>query len=82
MILDENGLSWRQVSSDQVTNHDSGAVSSMTLYRCVEHPRVSRVVQRANVDEPWIETFHLVGLPQFWHSAGDAVKAMEENPCS
>ena len=80
MTADENGLTWRLVSSDQVTIHESGVISSMKLYRCVEHPRISRVVQRANVDEPWIETFHLVGLPQHWHSAGEAVRASEANP--
>lgn len=76
MILDEFGLTWHATQGGM---GDGGA--RWTEYRCLEHPRLSRLVQRPNSDSEFVETYHVAGIgAQHWHTAAEAIEAMEANP--
>ena len=76
MILDEAGLTWRYESTEAV--NDTGGL--MRLYRCVEHPRITKIVQRPHRDEPWVERYYVQGLANWWRMPRNALEALRENP--
>ena len=73
-----DGLTWRGIRALSIA--DTGG--DCREYRCVEHPRLTRMVQRPNRDADAVETFHVKGVStQHWHSAREAIAAAEANPC-
>lgn len=77
MITDESGLRWFRV----LKQCDEGTGGECTTYRCAQHRRVMRLVQRPNRDAEFVETYTVDGIPaQHYHSADEAVAAMEANP--
>lgn len=75
MIATETGLTWRRVGMG-----DAGRGGRFHEYRCVEHPRLTRLVQRPNDAEPYAESFHVDGITQYYHTEGAALTAMRANP--
>jgi hypothetical protein len=75
MILTD-GLHWFEVLKTR--SPDGGECREM---RCVEHRRVTMLVQRPTDDVDFVTTFHVDGIrAQHYHSAAEAVAAMEANP--
>ena len=50
------------------------------VWRCDEHPRVTRIRQRANADAEWVDLFYVEGLANHWHTVEDAIDAARVNP--
>jgi hypothetical protein len=50
------------------------------MHRCVEHPRITVLAQKASHDAPWVTTFHVEGIANHFETIGQALKAMEQNP--
>lgn len=76
MILTEPGLTWRRIAIG-----DAARGGHFSEYRCIEHPRLARLVQRPNDSEPYVETYHVQGIAaQYYRSADDALAAMRANP--
>lgn len=75
MLITEPGLTWtRAYSADDVNG------GTYTEYRCVEHPRLTRLVQRPNDSEPYCESYHVRGLVNYYHTPAQALAAMRANP--
>lgn len=76
-ILDEHGLFWRQQRRDIDPRYGGECIVRV----CQQYPRVTQVVQRPNREAEWITTYHCAGLTaQHWHTAAEAIAAMEANP--
>lgn len=54
--------------------------AAWTEYRCREQPRLTRMIQRANAEGEYVETFHVDGIGNYYHTEDAAVAAMESNP--
>lgn len=77
MISDENGFQWFRV----LQQRDEATGGECTTYRCAEHSRLLRLVQRPNKDAPFTITYHVEGIAaQHYEGAGEALQAMEANP--
>ena len=57
---------------------EHGAV--FTEYRCVEYPRLTRMIQRANAEGEFFETYHVDGIGNYFHDEQAAIRAMRANP--
>jgi hypothetical protein len=78
MILDESGRHWFQVLKTR--SPDGG---DCTESRCIEHRRLTMLAQRPTDDVEYVTTFHVDGIKaQHYHTADEAITAMEANPCS
>jgi len=75
VILDESGLTWQRTAMG-----DGARGATFSEYRCVEHPRLTRLTQRANHDAELVETYSVEGIGNYYHSAVEALAAMEANP--
>lgn len=75
-MITELGIVWRRVRFDTDEVHGG----SFAEYACDEHPRLTRIVQRQNTDAEYVETFHVSGLVQYYHTPGEALDAMRANP--
>jgi hypothetical protein len=75
MIVDEPGVTWRCVRAargprgEQLLEYDSPG-----------RPRLRRMVQRPTPNGPVIESYHVQGLAQVYHTPGEAVAALRDNP--
>jgi hypothetical protein len=75
MIADEAGCVWRCV---RVAHGPRG--EQLLEYDCPGRPRLRRMVQRPTADGPLIESYHVQGLAQVYHTPGEAVAALKANP--
>lgn len=76
MIITEPGLTWRRTAVG-----DSSRGGSFMQYTCVEHPRLTRLVQRPNRDAEFTEVYCVDGIAaQFYHTPSEALAAMRANP--
>lgn len=74
-LITEPGLTWQRV---KMADGQRGA--SFTEYRCVEHPRLTRMVQRQNRDADFVEFYHVDGVGNYYHTPQQALVAMRSNP--
>lgn len=74
MISDEVGLSWSCVRIEHGPRGEELRES-----RC-QHPRLVKLVQRPSQDADWVETYHVEGLAQVYHTPSQALQALEHNP--
>ena len=76
MIVTEPDLTWKRIAIG-----DAGRGGHFTEYRCVEHPRLTRLVQRPNDSAPYVVTYHVEGIAaQHYADPVDALAAMRANP--
>lgn len=77
MIVTEPGLRWRLA----VRRNDPVYGGAASEYRCVEYPRLTRLVQRQSRDAEVVETYHVDGIEaQHYLTPTEALEAMESNP--
>lgn len=78
LIIDEHGLTWRQTAPPRIDQRYGGECIERT---CVQHPRVTQLVQRPNREADWVTTYVVDGIQaQYWHTAAEAIAAMRANP--
>jgi hypothetical protein len=69
-------LTWQQ-SSEAIGPHSEVCVR----HDCIEHPRLFCLSQKSGADSPWIVLYFVEGIDaQHYHTVGDALQAMRENP--
>lgn len=77
MILTEPDLTFRL----RMRRNDPMTGGACSEYQCVQHPRLTLMVQRPNRDAACVETYHVDGIAaQFYRTAATALEAMEANP--
>jgi hypothetical protein len=75
MSLDAD-LTWDLLSLEM----DGASGGECAEYRCSQCPRLTRLLQRPNRDADWVETYHVEGVSNYYHSAAAAIEAMRANP--
>lgn len=59
---------------------DGARGARMQMHRCVEHPRITSLAQKASHDAPWVTTFHVDGIANHFQTIDEAVQALNANP--
>lgn len=75
MIADEAGLIWHRFAAGYGPKG-----GDFVEWQCEQHPRLSRMVQRATGDSPPVETYHVDGLAKHFKTPHQALEALRANP--
>ncbi len=75
MIITDGGLVWKHLHG----GHGPRA-EEFTEFAWDGDERLRRIVQRPNQDEPFMVTYHVVGLAQIYRTPDEAMQAMRDNP--
>lgn len=58
---------------------DGARGAHMQQHRCVEHPRIHVLKQKASHDAPWVTTVHVDGIANHFPTINEALAALEAN---
>lgn len=75
MIVTESGLLWRRAHGGH-----GPRTEEFVEFVWDGNPRLSRIVQRPNHEEPFVTTYHVQGLAQIYRTVEDALEALRLNP--
>lgn len=58
---------------------DGARGSRMQMHRCIEHPRITSLAQKASHDAQWVTTYHVDGIANHFPTITEALTALEAN---
>ena len=56
---------------------DGARGARMQMHQCIEHPRITKIAQKASHAAEWVVTFHVDGIANHFPTFLEALTAME-----